>query len=231
MSGGRRDEARAGARTQAVRVKTAKGRKISSTLWLRRQLNDPYVIEAQRQGYRSRAAFKLIQLDDKLRFLKPGMKVADLGAAPGGWTQVAVKRVHAETPGRGRVVGIDLIPWEPVPGAVCLERDFMDPLAPGLLKDALDGTADAVLSDMAANTTGHAGADHLRIMALVEAAYQFAQEVLTPGGVFVAKVFQGGAEHGLLAAMKLRFQSVRHIKPAASRKESSELYLVATGFR
>lgn len=231
MSGGRKDEARAGARTKAVRVKTAKGRKISSTLWLQRQLNDPYVIEAHRLGYRSRAAFKLIQLDDKLHFLKPGMKVVDLGAAPGGWTQVAVKRVGADMPGRGLVVGIDLIAWESVPGAICLERDFMDPIAPDLLKEALGGTADVVLSDMAANTTGHTATDHLRIVALVDAAYLFAEEVLTPGGTFVAKVFQGGTEHTLLATMKRRFQTVRHVKPAASRKGSAELYLVATGFR
>lgn len=215
----------------AVRVKSARGRKLSSTLWLQRQLNDPYVAEANRLGLRSRAAFKLIELDDRLKILKPGLKVVDLGAAPGGWTQIAVERVKAGQPGGGMVVGIDIIEWEAVAGAVCLTRDFMDPAAPGLLKDALAGKADVVLSDMAANTTGHPGTDHLRIVALVEAAYAFAEEVLAPGGAFIAKVFQGGTEASLLAAMKKRFATVRHVKPPASRKDSSEIYLVATGFR
>ncbi|MEO5375623.1 MAG: RlmE family RNA methyltransferase [Alphaproteobacteria bacterium] len=218
-------------RGMAVRVKTARGRSLSSTLWLQRQLNDPYVAEAQRLGLRSRAAFKLMELDDRLGLLRPGMRVVDLGAAPGGWSQVAVQRVGAGGPGGGLVVGIDIAPWEPLPGATCLTHDFMAADAPALLRQALNGPADAVLSDMAANTTGHPATDHLRIVGLVEAAYAFAEEVLAPGGVFVAKVFQGGTEHKLLATMKRRFATVRHIKPPASRKDSSEIYLVAMGFR
>ena len=210
-----------------VRVKSGKGRSNSSRRWLERQLNDPYVAEAQRLGYRSRAAFKLIQLDDKLGVLKGGARVIDLGAAPGGWAQVAVARVGP----RGKVVGIDLTPVEPIPGAVILEGDFLAADAPERLKALLDGPADVVLSDMAAAATGHPATDHLRIMGLAEAALDFALEVLAPGGTFVAKVLQGGSEAELLTAMKRAFTTVRHVKPAASRKDSSELYVVATGFR
>ena len=211
----------------AVRVKTAKQRSTSSTRWLKRQLSDPYVREAQRLGYRSRAAFKLIQIDDKLGLLKPGARVVDLGAAPGGWSQVAVARC---APG-GRVVGIDLLPVDALPGARFLEGDFLDEGAPARLKQALGGPADLVLSDMAAPTTGHAKTDHLRTMALAEAALDFAEEVLAPGGAFLAKVLTGGTERELLARMKRGFEKVRHIKPPASRKDSAELYVAATGYR
>jgi 23S rRNA (uridine2552-2'-O)-methyltransferase len=213
-----------------TRVKTAKKRSHSSTLWLERQLNDPYVARAKREGYRSRAAYKLIEIDDKLRFLKPGARVLDLGAAPGGWSQVAAKRIGAAD-GKGRVVGIDLLEMGAVPGVDFMVLDFMDPKAPDLLKEKLGGAADVVLSDMAANATGHRQTDHLKIMALVEAAADFAREVLAPAGTFVAKVLQGGTESELLAALKRDFASVRHIKPAASRSDSSELYVVASGFR
>jgi 23S rRNA (uridine2552-2'-O)-methyltransferase len=214
-------------RAKAVRVRTAKKRSSSSTQWLQRQLNDPYVAEAKRRGYRSRAAFKLEQLDDRFRFLKPGARVVDLGCAPGGWLQVARARIGA----KGAVVGIDCLPTGPIPGATIHELDFLDPAAPERLKAALGGAADAVLSDMAAPTTGHAATDHLRIVALAEAAFAFAEEVLAPGGTFVAKVFQGGTEGALLAALKRAFASVRHAKPAASRAESAETYVVAQGFR
>jgi 23S rRNA (uridine2552-2'-O)-methyltransferase len=206
------------------RVKTARGRKTSSTRWLERQLNDPYVTEAQKQGYRARSAFKLKEIDEKTKILKAGQKVVDLGAAPGGWCQVATEK-------KCTVVALDLLPVEPMPGVTFIQMDFMDDEAPGKLKAALGGPADIVLSDMAPNTTGHKQTDHIRIMAVVEAAYLFAQEVLKPGGVFVAKVFQGGAEKELLAQMKKDFEKIRHIKPPASRKESSEQYVVATGFR
>jgi 23S rRNA (uridine2552-2'-O)-methyltransferase len=218
------------ARGAAVRVKTAGRRTASSTQWLERQLNDPYVSEAKRLGYRSRAAFKLMELDDRFHVLKPGLRVVDLGAAPGGWTQIAVERVRAEA-GRGRVVGIDLLAIDPIPGASLLRGDFLDATAPEALRAALDGPADVVLSDMAAPTTGHAATDHLRVVALAEAAYAFAREVLAPGGVFIAKVFQGGAEGELLAALKRDFASLRHAKPPASRTESAEIYVVAQGFR
>jgi 23S rRNA (uridine2552-2'-O)-methyltransferase len=216
-------------RGAAVRVKTAKKRTLSSTQWLERQLNDPYVAEAKRRGYRSRAAFKLLQLDEKYRLLKPGGRVVDLGCAPGGWLQVAAEKVR---PGRGgRLVGIDILPTDPVPGAAIVALDFLDETAPARLKALLDGPADVVLSDMAAPATGHAATDHLRIVALAEAAYQFAKEVLAPGGAFVAKVFQGGAEGELLAALKRDFTTLRHAKPPASRAESAEVYVVAQGFR
>lgn len=218
---------RGAARRKAVRVKTAKKRSASSTQWLQRQLNDPYVAEAKRRGYRSRAAFKLIQLDDRFRFLKPGARVVDLGCAPGGWLQVACERVGP----KGTVVGIDYLPTAPVPGATILELDFLDPAAPARLEAALGGPADVVLSDMAAPTTGHAATDHLRIVALAEAAWAFAESVLAPGGTFVVKVFKGGAERELLAALKRAFTSIRHAKPAASRPESAETYVVAQGFR
>ncbi len=213
-----------------TRVKTAKKRSHSSTLWLERQLNDPYVARAKREGYRSRAAYKLIEIDDKLKFLKPGARVIDLGAAPGGWSQVAAKRVGAAE-GKGKVVGIDLLEMGAVPGVDFMVLDFLDPKAPDLLKDKLGGGADVVLSDMAANATGHRQTDHLRIMGLVEAAADFAREVLAPGGTFLAKVLQGGTEGELLAALKRDFATVRHIKPAASRSDSSELYVVASGYR
>jgi 23S rRNA (uridine2552-2'-O)-methyltransferase len=217
-------------RAPAVRVKTAGRRKASSTQWLERQLNDPYVSEAKRLGYRSRAAFKLIQLDDRFHFLKPGARVVDLGAAPGGWTQVAAARVKAAD-GRGKVVGIDYLPMDPVPGATVLAGDFLAADAPERLRAALGGPADVMLSDMAAPATGHATTDHLRIMALAEAAYEFAREVLAPGGIFIAKVLQGGSERSLLEALKRDFTSVRHVKPPASRAESAEVYVVAQRFR
>jgi 23S rRNA (uridine2552-2'-O)-methyltransferase len=214
-----------------VRVKTARGRKISSQRWLQRQLNDPYVHRAKAEGFRSRAAFKLIELDDRFRFLKPGLKVVDLGAAPGGWTQVVVDRVKAGSNKAALVVGIDINEWRAVPNATCLTMDFMDDKAPAALKAALGGPADVVLSDMAAPTTGHPGTDHLRIMALAELAWAFAEEVLAPGGVFVCKVFQGGTEGDLLKQIKARCAVVKHAKPPASRKDSAEIYLLATGFR
>jgi 23S rRNA (uridine2552-2'-O)-methyltransferase len=218
---------RPGGRQAAVRVRTAKKRTLSSTLWLERQLNDPYVAEAKKRGFRSRAAFKLLQLDEKYRLLRRGLRVVDLGCAPGGWTQVAVEKVGPS----GRVVGIDILPTDAVPGATLLHLDFLDPAAPEHLKAALDGPADLVLTDMAAPTTGHAATDHLRIMALAEVAYAFAKEVLAPGGGFVAKVFQGGAEKELLDQLKRDFATVRHAKPPASRSDSAETYVVATGFR
>lgn len=224
-----------GARTLKTRVKTAKGRKLSSTLWLARQLNDPYVQRAKREGYRARAAYKLIEIDEKRRFLVPGARVVDLGCAPGGWLQVAVNRVNAlgEKPGkaRGAVLGVDIQPVEPVPGATVLLLDFLADDADAQVKAALGGQADVVLSDMAASSSGHRATDHLRIMALCEAAAHFAFDVLTPGGAFVAKVLQGGAENTLLTLLKQRFASVAHVKPPASRKDSAEMYVVATGFR
>jgi 23S rRNA (uridine2552-2'-O)-methyltransferase len=213
-----------------VRVKSAKGRSISSKRWLERQLNDPYVARAKREGLRSRAAFKLAEIDDKFRFLKPGARVVDLGAAPGGWSQVAAQRVGASK-GAGRVIAIDLLPMEPLAGVEFLELDFLSPDAPDRLRNLLGGPADVVLSDMAANATGHQRTDHLRIMSLTEAAAEFATEVLVPGGVLLAKVLQGGTEHRLLADLKRAFASVRHVKPAASRSDSAELNLLATGFR
>ncbi len=213
-----------------MRVKTASRRRPSSTQWLERQLNDPYVAEAKRLGYRSRAAFKLLQLDDRFQLLRPGLRVVDLGCAPGGWLQVVAARLRAET-GRGRLVGIDCLPTDPVAGAALLQLDFLDETAPAALRTALGGPADLVLSDMAAPTTGHAATDHNRVMALAEAAYDFARGVLRPGGAFVAKLFQGGAERSLLDALKRDFASVRHAKPAASRAESAEVYVVAQGFR
>ena len=229
---GKRDGRRSGAaptaaRGAAVRVRTAKSRSLSSTQWLERQLNDPYVAEAKRRGFRSRAAFKLLQLDERFGFLRPGARIVDLGCAPGGWLQVAVER----TGPRGKVVGIDVLPTDPVAGAEILHLDFLDAAAPERLKAALAGPADAVLSDMAAPTTGHAATDHIRIVALAETAFAFAQEVLAPGGAFVCKVFQGGTEGELLARLKRAFESVRHAKPPASRADSAETYVVAMGFR
>jgi 23S rRNA (uridine2552-2'-O)-methyltransferase len=219
-----------GGRQLTVRVRKARRRKPSSTEWLTRQLNDPYVAEAHRLGYRSRAAFKLIQLDDRYHLLKPGGRVVDLGCAPGGWSQIAADRVGAAK-GRGAIVGIDLLPTDPVPGATLLAGDFRDPAAADRVRGVLGGPADLVLSDMAAPATGHAATDHLRIVALAEEALGFAETVLRPGGAFVAKVFQGGAEGALLAALKRGFALVRHAKPPASRAESAETYVVATGFR
>jgi len=211
----------------AVRVRSAKGRKSSSTRWLKRQLNDPYVREAQAAGYRSRAAFKLVELDDKYKVLKRGARVLDLGAAPGGWTQVAVERAG----NTGQVTALDIREWEEVAGATCLTFDFMDDDAPDKLKAEIGGPVDVVLSDMAAPTTGHNQTDHLRIVALAEAAWAFAEEVLAPGGAFVCKVFQGGTEGDLLKTMKAKCTKVVHAKPPASRKDSAEMYVVATGFR
>jgi 23S rRNA (uridine2552-2'-O)-methyltransferase len=219
-----------GERALKVRVKSGKGRSVSSKLWLERQLNDPYVARAKREGFRSRAAFKLIEIDDKHRVLKAGARVVDLGAAPGGWSQVAARRVAAAE-GRGRVVAIDLLDMDPMGGVEILKLDFLDPAAPERLRAALGGAADVVLSDMAANATGHRATDHLRIMALVEAAAAFAREILAPGGAFLAKVLQGGTEASLLADLKRDFAGVKHVKPAASRADSAELYVLATGFR
>ena len=224
-----------GARELKTRVKTARGRKLSSTRWLERQLNDPYVHAAKRDGYLSRAAYKLIELDDKLRFLVPGARLVDLGCAPGGWTQVAVKRVNAlgEKPGKaqGYVLGVDIQPVEPIAGAELLELDFMEDGADDRVKAALGGSADVVLSDMAASASGHRATDHLRIIALAEAAAYFAFDVLAEGGVFAAKVLQGGTEGELLTLLKRHFAKVAHIKPPASRSDSAEMYVVATGFR
>ncbi|HEX3535894.1 MAG TPA: RlmE family RNA methyltransferase [Stellaceae bacterium] len=216
-----------GGRQLAIRVRRSRRRKASSTEWLTRQLNDPYVAEAQRLGYRSRAAFKLLQLDERFHLLAPGRRVLDLGCAPGGWTQIAVAR----SAGRGAVVGVDLNETDPVPGATILQGDFRDEATAAAIRDALGGPADLVLSDMAAPTTGHAATDHLRIVALAEEAFAFAAGALKPGGGFVAKVFQGGAEGELLAALKKAFTEVRHAEPAASRAESAETYVVAKGFR
>lgn len=214
-----------------TRVKTAKKRTTSSTRWLQRQLNDPYVHEARKLGYRSRAAFKLLELDDRFHFLRPGQKVVDLGAAPGGWTQVAVERVKPGAKAGGAVVGMDILEFDPIPGAVTMQGDFLAEDSPDRLKAALGGPADVVLSDMAAPTTGHPPTDHLRIIGMVEVALDFALEVLAPGGVFVAKVFQGGTEKTLLDLLKKNFATVRHAKPPASRAESAETYVVATGFK
>ncbi len=213
------------------RVKTAKKRTQASTQWLQRQLNDPYVAMAKKEGYRARSAFKLIELDDKFHFLKQGKRVVDLGAAPGGWTQIAVERVKSP-PENPTVVGLDLLEMAPLAGAKTVRLDFLDDRAPDVLKEMLGGhSADVVLSDMAPNTTGMKDVDHLRIMGLLETAYAFACEILNKDGVFVAKIFQGGTEQNLLAEMKRRFETVKHAKPQASRKESSEFYVVATGFK
>jgi 23S rRNA (uridine2552-2'-O)-methyltransferase len=213
-----------------VRLKSTKARSQSSRAWLERQLNDPYVARAQREGLRSRAAFKLAEIDDRYHLLKPGSRVVDLGAAPGGWSQIAAQRVGARD-GPGRVVGIDVLDMPPIPGVEFTRLDFLDPDAPARLEAMLGGPADVVLSDMAANATGHRRTDHLKIMALVEAAAEFAADVLAPGGSFLAKVIQGGTEGTLLASLKRCFSVVRHVKPAASRAESAELYVLATGFR
>lgn len=208
------------------RLRTAKGRKVSSTRWLERQLNDPYVRRARAENYRSRAAYKLLELDERFGLLKGARAVVDLGIAPGGWSQVVRRRAPA-----ARIAGIDLLPTDPIDGVAILQMDFMDQAAPAQLKAALGGPADVVLSDMAANTVGHPQTDHLRTMGLVEAGLEFAVEVLRPGGAFVAKVLAGGADASLVAELKRHFTTVRHAKPPASRKDSSEWYVVAQGFK
>jgi 23S rRNA (uridine2552-2'-O)-methyltransferase len=207
-------------------IRTAKGRKISSTRWLERQLNDPYVQRARAENYRSRAAYKLLELDERFGLLKGIKSVVDLGIAPGGWSQVVRRRSP-----QAQVVGIDFLPTEPIDGVAILQMDFMDETAPDKLRDALGGPADLVLSDMAANTVGHQQTDHLRTMALVEASLEFAREVLRPDGAFVAKVLAGGADHALVSELKRSFGTVKHAKPPASRKDSSEWYVVAQGFK
>jgi 23S rRNA (uridine2552-2'-O)-methyltransferase len=213
-----------------VRIKSGKGRSLSSKLWLERQLNDPYVARAKREGFRGRAAFKLVEIDDKHHLFKPGARVVDLGAAPGGWSQVAARRVGSAQ-GKGKVVAVDCLGMAPISGVGFIRRDFLDASAGDEIKALLGGAADVVLSDMAANATGHRATGHLKIMALAEAAADFAREVLAPGGAFLCKVLQGGTEASLLAALKRDFSNVKHVKPAASRSDSAELYLLATGFR
>ncbi|MGL4239591.1 MAG: RlmE family RNA methyltransferase [Beijerinckiaceae bacterium] len=217
-------------------VKTAHKRSLSSTLWLRRQLNDRYVQRAKQEGWRSRAAFKLIEIDEKHRLLKPGQMIVDLGCAPGGWAQYAARRTGTEKGGKGAVIGIDILPVEPIPGVTLAERDFTDQDAPkrlrAMLREAGAGDkVDAVLSDMAANTTGHRKTDHLKIIGLTELAIEFAKEMLKPGGFFLTKLFQGGETGEMIKALKKDFAEVRHVKPQASRADSAELYVLATGFR
>jgi len=213
-----------------VRLKTKKNRTVSQKRWLERQLNDPYVARAKREGMRSRAAYKLIEIDDKYRLLKPGARVVDLGAAPGGWSEIAARRVGAAE-GKGKVVAIDILEMAPIAGVAFRRVDFLDPGAPAALHEMLGGGADVVLSDMAANATGHKKTDQLKIMALVEAGAEFAREVLRPGGAFLTKALQGGTEPKLLAELKRDYATVRHVKPQASRADSAELYLLARGFR
>lgn len=231
----RKGETGTGVRDLKVNVKTAKGRTLSSTRWLQRQLNDSYVAAAKRDGYRSRAAYKLIEIDDRYNLIHPGTLIIDLGAAPGGWAQIAAQRsgaVNGKGKSKGKVVAIDLTEIEPIFGVDFIQCDFLDADAPDRIRMALGGqSADLVLSDMAAPSTGHRQTDHLRIMGLCEAAYNFAQEILTPDGAFLAKVLQGGTENALLDLMKGHFKTVKHIKPKASRADSSELYVLATGFR
>ncbi len=231
MGTGERDGGR-GTRESRQRVKTARGRKTSSTRWLERHLNDPYVHRARKEGYRSRAAYKLIEIDDRHRILRRGGAVVDLGAAPGGWSQVAADRTGAAAGGGGTVVAIDRLGMDPLPGVTILTADFQGEDAPAAIEAALGGRrADVVLSDLAAETTGHRQTDHLRTMHLAELAHDFARSVLAPGGAFLSKVFQGGTEGELLAALRREFRTVRHVKPAASRAGSVELYVLATGFR
>ncbi len=225
-----KESGREGGRSLKTRVKTARKRSLSSTLWLERQLNDPYVARAKREGYRSRAAYKLIEMDDRYHLFKPGGRIVDLGAAPGGWSQVAAAHVKAKE-GKGKVVAVDLLDMEPVDGVEFAVKDFNDPDAPEFIKNMLGGDADGVMSDMAANATGHRATDHLRIVALAELAADFACDVLAEGGFFIAKVLQGGTEGQLLTRLKRDFATVRHVKPAASRAGSAELYVLATGFR
>ena len=227
----RGDSGRGEARRLKVRVKKARGRTTSQVRWLQRQLNDPFVAEARRRGYRSRAAFKLIGIDDKFHILKPGACVVDLGATPGGWSQVAAERTRAAE-GEGRVIAVDIHSVEPIPGVTVLKQDFLEEGAEEAIREALGGrAADVVLSDMAAHATGHRQTDHLKVMALAEAAADFAERVLAPGGAFVAKVLRGGTETGLLERLKRSFRTVRHFKPEASRPDSAELYVIALGFR
>jgi 23S rRNA (uridine2552-2'-O)-methyltransferase len=219
-----------GGRSLKTKVRTAKKRSLSSTLWLERQLNDPFVAQARREGFRSRAAYKLIEIAEKYRLFKPGQRIVDLGAAPGGWSQIAAKSVGSAE-GKGKVVGIDLLDIDPIEGVEFKVMDFHDPEAPARLTQMLDGPADGVMSDMAANATGHRKTDHLRIVGLAELAAEFARSVLAPNGFFIAKVLHGGAEGALLAGLKRDFATVRHLKPKASRAGSAELYVLATGFR
>jgi 23S rRNA (uridine2552-2'-O)-methyltransferase len=214
-----------------ARLKDEKRRTLSSRTWLERQLSDPYVARAKREGFRSRAAYKLAEIDDKYKVLKPGASVVDLGAAPGGWSEIAARRVGTREASKGRVIALDILDLKPIPGVEFLRLDFLDTAAPARLKKLLGGKADVVLSDMAANATGHRQTDHLRIMALADAAAAFAREVLAPGGAFLCKVLQGGTEAALLAELKRDFESVKHVKPPASRADSAELYLLARGFR
>jgi 23S rRNA (uridine2552-2'-O)-methyltransferase len=225
-----RGSGRDGCRPLKIRVRTARKRSLSSTLWLERQLNDPYVARAKREGYRSRAAYKLLEINEKYKLLKPGQRIVDLGAAPGGWSQVAAAQTRAGE-GKGRVIAVDLLKTDPIEGVEFHELDFHDPRAPERLRQWLGGPADGVLSDMAANATGHRRTDHLRIMGLVELAADFAAETLAPDGFFLAKVLQGGSEGNLLARLKRAFAAVRHVKPRSSRADSAELYVLATGFR
>ncbi|MGZ9115777.1 MAG: RlmE family RNA methyltransferase [Methylocystis sp.] len=225
-----KESGREGGRSLKTRVKTARKRSLSSTLWLERQLNDPYVARAKREGYRSRAAYKLIEMDDRYHLFKPGGRIVDLGAAPGGWSQVAASHVKAKE-GKGKVVAVDLLDMESIDGVEFAVTDFNDPDAPEFIKNMLGGDADGVMSDMAANATGHRATDHLRIVALAELAADFACDVLAEGGFIIAKVLQGGTEGQLLTRLKRDFATVRHVKPAASRAGSAELYVLATGFR
>jgi 23S rRNA (uridine2552-2'-O)-methyltransferase len=228
---GRSKEGSGGNRRLAVRLRTARGRKLASTRWLTRQLNDPYVEEAKRRGYRSRAAFKLAEIDDKHHLLRTGMSVVDLGAAPGGWSQISAQRVQLMA-GKGRVIAVDVVEMEPISGVTALKLDLTDSESAGRIRDALNGKkADLVLSDMHAPATGHKQTDHLRIMGLVEAALDLAEEILAPGGAFLCKVLQGGADKELVARLNRSFAKVRHVKPKASRAESAEMYVLATGFR
>jgi len=228
---GRSKEGSGGNRRLAVRLRTARGRKLASTRWLTRQLNDPYVEEAKRRGYRSRAAFKLAEIDDKHPLLRTGMSVVDLGAAPGGWSQISAQRVQLMA-GKGRVIAVDVVEMEPISGVTALKLDLTDSESAGRIRDALNGKkADLVLSDMHAPATGHKQTDHLRIMGLVEAALDLAEEILAPGGAFLCKVLQGGADKELVARLNRSFAKVRHVKPKASRAESAEMYVLATGFR
>lgn len=218
------------ARMVFERVKTARRRKDSSTAWLKRQLNDPYVIESKRRGFRSRAAFKILELNEKFDFLKPGARIVDLGAAPGGWSQVAIELIMRDSK-KGKIIALDIQEMDPIEGVEILHMDFTTDYAPIAIKKALGGEADVVMSDMAAPSTGHTGTDHLRIMGLCETALTFAREVLAPGGVFLAKVLQGGTEGELLNNLKRDFKTVRHVKPPASRQDSAEMYVVGIGFR
>jgi len=227
----RSKEGSGGNRRLAVRLRTARGRKLASTRWLTRQLNDPYVEEAKRRGYRSRAAFKLAEIDDKHPLLRTGMSVVDLGAAPGGWSQISAQRVQLMA-GKGRVIAVDVVEMEPISGVTALKLGLTDSESAGRIRDALNGKkADLVLSDMHAPATGHKQTDHLRIMGLVEAALDLAEEILAPGGAFLCKVLQGGADKELVARLNRSFAKVRHVKPKASRAESAEMYVLATGFR